>query len=71
MPNVFIEPKPAGGNGVPDYYVIEHATGTQLDGVKYKTQAEAIKAAKAAGYQPLVAHVRNTDKGNRDHWRHA
>jgi hypothetical protein len=35
-----------------------------------KTQAEAIAWARAQGYSPLVARVRNlNDKKKRDHWR--
>jgi hypothetical protein len=71
MPNVYIEPKPPGGSNPPDHYVIEHANGTKLDGVQYKTQDAAIKAARGAGHHPLIARVRNTSKGNPDHWRSA
>jgi hypothetical protein len=71
MANVFIEPKPPGGGNPPDHYVIEHANGTALDGVRYKRQEDAIKAARGAGHHPLVARVRNTNKGNPDHWRSA
>jgi hypothetical protein len=70
MANVYIEPKPPGGGAI-DHYIIEHATGTSLDGKKYAKQEDAIKAAKAAGHKPLVARVRTTSKGNPDHWRSA
>lgn len=70
MPNVYIEPKPTGrGPADPiDHYVIEHADGRRDSG-PYKTQAEAIEAARRAGHSPLVARVRVTNKGNPDHWR--
>ena len=72
MANVYIEPKPTGRteHDPIDHYVIEHANGARESG-PYKTQAEAIQAAKRAGHHPLVARVRVTDKGNPDHWRSA
>lgn len=72
MPNVYIEPKPTGrSEGDPiDHYVIEHANGTHHSG-PFKTQAQAIEAAKRAGHQPLVSRVRVTNKGKPDQWRSA
>ncbi len=72
MANVYIEPKPTARHEHEpiDHYVIEHADGSKESG-PYKTQKEAIDAAKAAGHHPLVARVRVTDKGNPDHWRPA
>jgi len=72
MANVFIEPKPTGrAEGDPiDHYVVEHADG-QKDSGPYKTQAEAIAAAKGAGHKPVVARVRVTDKGTPAQWRAA
>lgn len=72
MANVYIEPKPTARHEHEriDHFVIEHADGTVHSG-PYQTQGAAIVAAKAAGYHPLVAHVRATNKGNPDHWRHA
>jgi hypothetical protein len=73
MSNVYVEPRPKGkpeGTAIADY-VLEHAHGALVTNVAYKTQQEAIDAAKKLGYHPLVAHVRNTNKGNRDHWRSA
>ena len=71
MPNVFVEPEPKGkAEGEPiTHYVLELAHGARLDQKNYKTQAEAIAAAKAANHTPLVARVRNTDKGKPDQWR--
>jgi hypothetical protein len=71
MPNVYVEPRPKGRpEGSPiDDYVLEHAHGALVTNVAYSTQKAAIDAAKALGHQPLVARVRNTSKGNPDHWR--
>jgi hypothetical protein len=69
MANVFVEPRPKGHPHSPiEGYVVEdhadhvlHASGTQ---------AEAIAWARAQGYTPLVARVRDlNDKKKRDHWR--
>ena len=73
MANVYVEPRPKGrpeGTAIIDY-VLEHAGGKSVDNVAYKTQAEAIAAAKQMGHAPLIARVRNTDKGKPDHWRAA
>jgi hypothetical protein len=72
MPNVYIEPKPTGrseGDAI-QFYVIEHRSGVQ-EGGQFKTQKDAIDAAKQAGHHPLIARVRVTNKGNPDHWRAA
>ncbi len=69
MSNVYIEPKPHG-EGPISHYQIEFADGTKAAG-PYNTQEEAITAAKNLGHHPLVARVRNTNKGNPDHWRSA
>ena len=73
MANVFVEPQPKGrSEGSPiTHYVLEHAHGARVTNIDYRTQAEAIAAAKALGHQPLIARVRNTNKGNPDHWRAA
>ena len=73
MTNVYIEPQPTGRpNGTPiTHYTIEYAHGVRVDETNYSTQESAIKAANALGFDPLIARVRNTDKGNRDHWRAA
>jgi len=73
MPNVYVEPRPRGRpDGSPiDDYVLEYAHGGLAIQGSFKTQAEAIAAAKRLGHQPLVARVRNTNKGNPDHWRAA
>ena len=73
MANVFVEPEPKGRpEGSPiTHYVLEYAHGERVTNTDYKTQAEAISAAKSLGHQPLVARVRNTNKGNPDHWRAA
>lgn len=72
MANVYVEPKPTGRNegDAIDHYVVEQANGAKQSG-PFKTQAEAIKAARDAGHHPLVARVRVTNKGNPDHWRSA
>ncbi|MGI9070104.1 MAG: hypothetical protein ACR2JB_01945 [Bryobacteraceae bacterium] len=72
MANVYIEPKPTGRHEHDpiDHYVVEHANGVKESG-PYKTQADAIQAAKRSGHHPLVARVRVTDKGKPDHWRAA
>lgn len=71
MPNVFIEPMPKGDTpATPTGYQIEFEGGQKAVG-PFKTQKEAIDEAKRLGHKPLVARVRHTDKGNRDHWRSA
>lgn len=73
MPNVYVEPRPkAKPEGTPiDDYVLEYAGGERVTQTAYKTQKEAIDDAKRLGHKPLVARVRNTNKGNPDHWRAA
>ena len=71
MANVYIEPRPKGrpeGTPIEDY-AVEDSASSMLS--THRTQAEAIAWAKARGHAPLVARVRNTDKGNPDHWRSA
>ncbi len=73
MANVYIEPRPKGrpeGTPIEDY-VVEFAQGALMTQQAFTTQATAIEAARRAGHQPLVARVRNTNKGNPDHWRAA
>lgn len=73
MANVFVEPLPKGrpeGAGI-DAYILELAGGARLTPGTYATQKNAIDAAKALNHNPLVARVRNTNKGNPDHWRSA
>ncbi len=73
MPNVFVEPVPKGrpeGTAI-THYVLEHGHGARVDQINYRTQDEAIQAARRQGHQPLMARVRYTDKGNPDHWRAA
>ncbi len=73
MPNVFVEPEPKGrpeGSQI-THFVLEHARDARVDQTNYKTQGEAIAAARKAGREPLVARVRHTDNGNPDHWRKA
>lgn len=71
MPNVYIEPRPKGRpEGTPiDDYVIEYEHGALATSQAFKTQAQAVSEAQRLGHQPLVARVRNTSKGNPDHWR--
>jgi len=71
MPNVYVEPQPTGrpeGTAI-THYTVEETNGKSIDGKEHPTQADAIAAAKKAGHKPLVARVRNTTKGNPDHWR--
>lgn len=71
MANVYIEPRPKGrpeGSAIEDY-AVENDASHQL--AIFKTQHEAIAWAKKQGHHPLVARVRNTNKGNPDHWRAA
>lgn len=73
MANVYVEPEPRGRpEGTPiTHYVLEYAHGARVTSANYQRQAEAIAAARQAGHHPLVARVRNTNKGNPDHWRSA
>ena len=73
MANVYVEPQPKGRpEGSPiTHYVLELAHGARLTSRDYPTQREAIEAAKDVGHQPLVARVRDTDKGDPGHWRSA
>jgi hypothetical protein len=70
MAKVYIEPRPKGrpeGTAIDDYAVEDRANSVLAT---RKTQAEAIDWATAQGHSPImVARVRNTDKGNPDHWR--
>lgn len=73
MSNVYVEPQPTGrpeGTAI-THYTVEYAGGQSIDGKNHATQESAISAAKAKGFKPLVARVRNTRKGNPDHWRAA
>ncbi|MFM0321792.1 hypothetical protein [Caballeronia glebae] len=69
MPNVYVEPLPKNREGAIEGYALELSADERLTPIDYKTQAEAIKVAKAKGFKPLVARVRHTSKGNPDHWR--
>ena len=73
MANVFVEPQPKGRpEGSPiTHYVLEFSHSARVTNKDYPTQHEAVSAAKSLGYQPLIARVRNTNKGNPDHWRPA
>jgi enhancing lycopene biosynthesis protein 2 len=70
MANVFIEPRPKGHHEhspIEDYVVEDQANHVLHTS---ETQAEAIAWARAQGYTPLVARVRDlSDKKKRDHWR--
>lgn len=71
MPNVFVEPMPKGESpSIPTHYQIELADGGKSIG-PFPTQKAAVDEAKRLGHKPLVARVRNTNKGNADHWRSA
>jgi len=73
MANVYVEPEPKGrpeGSAI-THYVLEFAHGARVTNDNYHTQAAAVTAAKNLGHHPLTARVRNTNKGNPDHWRSA
>lgn len=73
MPNVYVEPQPPShpeGSRI-THYKLEYAHGASVDNLCHLNQAAAISAAKILGHNPLIALVRNTDKGNPDHWRSA
>jgi hypothetical protein len=73
MPNVYVEPQPKGrpeGTAI-THYVLEYAHGARVTNTDYATQGEAVSDAKRLGHHPAIARVRNTDKGNPDHWRAA
>ena len=73
MANVFVEPRPKSrreGAAI-TRYVVESARDQVMAG-PFKTQEEAIQAARRDGHKPLVARVRyRTDKNRPDHWREA
>ena len=71
MPNVYVEPLPKGHHGPIDGYALEYADNRLVTQQTYKTQEQAIAAAKTLGHKPSVARVRVTSKGNPDHWRSA
>ena len=73
MANVYVEPKPkATKESDPiTHYTLEYAHHVRVTNIDYKTQTEAVDAAKKLGHSPLTARVRVTDKGNPDHWRKA
>ncbi|POR45528.1 hypothetical protein B0G62_13234 [Paraburkholderia eburnea] len=71
MPNVYVEPLPKAREGAIQGYALEFSSHQRVTPNDYRTQEEAIKAAKNMGHHPLVARVRHTDKGNPDHWRAA
>jgi hypothetical protein len=68
---VFIEPVPRGRPKREPIaaFAVETRAGTVLKTLV--TLEEAINWAKAGGFTVHVAQVRNTDKGNPDHWRKA
>ena len=70
MAIVYIEPRPKGREGarIEDYVVEEHG-GKVLK--VCKTQKDAEVWAKVNGHTAHVARVRNTQRGNPDHWRKA
>lgn len=71
--HVYVEPQPKGrpdGTAITGYHLIL-AGGKKLVETTFGTQKEAIDKAKALGYHPNVARVRNTDIGRPDHWRSA
>jgi len=73
MQNVYIEPLPKArpeGTAI-DGYILEFAGDIKVSGIVHRKQEDAINEAKKGGHKPLVARVRNTNKGNPDHWRSA
>lgn len=73
MSNVYVEPKPKGRSESDPitHYALEYQGGSRVTDADYKTQADAIAAARQLGHHPLVARVRVTDTGKPDHWRSA
>ncbi|GHG61347.1 hypothetical protein GCM10012320_36190 [Sinomonas cellulolyticus] len=71
MANVFVEPLPKSSSAPISGYALEYAHSASVTGRTYQTQKQAIDDAKRLGHRPLVARVRNTNKGNPDHWRAA
>jgi hypothetical protein len=70
MPTVvYIEPLPKGREDAIMSYAVEDHAGHVLQSAA--TQEAAIKWAKDQGHSVHVARVRETDKGNPDHWRKA
>jgi hypothetical protein len=69
MTVVFIEPIPKGcGKGAPiEYYAVETRAHEKLK--SFDVQQDAVVWAHREGYTVQVARVRNTNKGNPDHWR--
>lgn len=70
MTNVYVEPRPKGrpeGTPIEDY-VLEFGDNTHVAG-PFKTQKDAADRARQLGHNPLCARVRNTNKGNPNHWR--
>jgi hypothetical protein len=68
--NVYVEPRPKGrpeGTAIDDY-VLEFAGGQTIAGF-FRNQADAAAYARNLRLNPLCARVRNTNKGNPDHWR--
>jgi hypothetical protein len=71
MANVYIEPLPKGrqeGSAITGY-ALEYAGDLRVTHVDYREQSAAVNEAKRLGHRPLIARVRNTNKGNPDHWR--
>jgi hypothetical protein len=71
MTVVYIEPRPKGrpeGTAIVDY-AAETSADVELE--TFDTQEAAVEWAKAHGFTPYVARVRDTDKGNSHHWRTA
>jgi hypothetical protein len=71
MTNVYVEPCPKGrpeGSAI-THYVLEYEHGVSVDNVNHQTQESAINTARQLGHNPLIARVRNTNKGDPGHWR--
>lgn len=69
MSNVYVEPLPKGSSAQITGYALEYEHGVSVTGETYQTQEQAIDVAERLGHRPLIARVRNTSKGNPDHWR--
>lgn len=70
MATVFVEPQPRDvpQGEVVTHYVLEFANAKRVTEEDYPSQAAAVSEARRLGHEPLVARVRNTSKGNPDHW---
>jgi hypothetical protein len=73
MPNVYVEREPKGhpeGSAIAHYF-LEFAHGARVTESRYANRQAAVDTVRKPGHKPLIACVRNTSKGNPDHWHEA